>query len=667
MSEVKEDLKENEIFEEEIENLEENEEVLEKVEATKIEKEKLEENEISNEKSKDDELNKNKTSKKKSKNNKLEKNVDVNSIQEQNQNSSESKIVEEDNKSNTKEILKEKNSYNKKLIISLVLIAVIVILLFSTIFSLANLNNNKIISGVSIKGIDISGLTKEEAFDKVTGIANEKLTTPFDLLHNNSVTTIIPEQLGASFDIETSIDTAYKIGREGNIFENNFKILSAYIFKVNIIPSFTFNEEAINSLITETQANLPDKLVEPNYYIDGSNLVISKGIDGIVIDSEVLKLKIVTNINNFTDKNENIEIPVVNIKAKDIDIEHIYAEVHKEAKDAYYTKEPFTVYPHVDGVDFRISMDEAKNLLLEDKESYTIPLKITVPSVTINNIGSEAFPDLLATYSSSFSAKNVNRTTNIKLASNKINGIVLMPGEIFSYNITVGKRTAAAGFKSAAVYSGGQVTTGIGGGICQVSSTLYNSVLLSNLEIVERYNHGFNPGYVPAGRDATVSWGGPDFKFKNNRKYPIKIVSTVSGGTITTKIFGIKEENEYEVEIESYITSYIQYKTIEQKDGTLNVGQTKVLESGSNGCKAVCYRILKQNGTVISKTLLSNDTYNPHNRIVAIGTKAGAPVEQPLQKPIETPVEKPVEKPVETPNTKPIEETTQNPIENQNL
>ena len=106
----------------------------------------------------------------------------------------------------------------------------------------------------------------------------------------------------------------------------------------------------------------------------------------------------------------------------------------------------FSVYPHIDGIDFGITIDEAKLLLKEDKESYTIPLKITKPNITTNQIGTEAFPDLLATFSTSYSTKNINRTTNIKLASSKIDGIVILPGEIFSYNITVGKRTAEAGF-----------------------------------------------------------------------------------------------------------------------------------------------------------------------------------------------------------------------------
>lgn len=529
-----------------------------------------------------------------------------------------------DNSDSTKNVidkLTNKNNMNKKIIIPIILVFIVLLLIFSTIFALLNFNNNKIISGITIKGIDVSGLTKEEAYDKISNIIQNKLSTPFDLIHGDSITTIIPEQFEANFDIESSINTAYERGRGNNIFKSNFEILSCLLYKVNIVPSFSYNEEAINSLITEIQSNLPDRLIEPNYYIDGSNLIITKGIDGKIVKSEILKLKIISNINNFYSENEDIEIPTEDSIAKSINIDTIHSEIYKEAKDAYYTSDPFTVYPHVEGIDFNISIDEAKQMLEENKESYSIALKITTPAVTTNDIGTEAFPDLLATYSTTFSTKNVNRSTNIRLASSKINGIVLMPGETFSYNTTVGKRTAAAGFKSAAVYVGGEVTTGIGGGICQVSSTLYNSVLLSNLEIVERYNHGFNPGYVPAGRDATVSWGGPDFKFKNNRNYPIKVICTVSGGTIITKIFGLKEQSEYEVEIQSYITSYISYKTITKEDATLAKGTTKVIANGSNGCRSVAYRILKQNGQIISKTLLSKDTYNPHNKIVAVGTK----------------------------------------------
>ena len=348
---------------------------------------------------------------------------------------------------------------------------------------------------------------------------------------------------------------------------------------------------------------------------------MSKGKNGVVINREKLQSEIMYLLNNLDCNNTIINIPVEEKVASTLDINKIHEEISKEPQDAYYTTNPYVVHPHVDGIDFAITMEEATDIFNNCEDSCSIPLKVISPNVTTNDIGPEAFPDLLGSYSTTYSTRNANRSTNIRLASQKVNGTVIMPGEVFSYNTTVGKRTAAAGFKSAAVYAGGKVTTGIGGGICQVSSTLYNAVLLSNLEIVERSNHGFNPGYVPAGRDATVSWGGPDFKFKNNRTYPVKIICSGTGGTINFKIFGLLEENEYEVEIQSYITKYISYRTITKNDSSLAKGQTKVLQNGSNGCKSVAYRILKQNGEVVSKTLLSQDTYNPHNKIVAVGTK----------------------------------------------
>lgn len=525
------------------------------------------------------------------------------------------------------EITPDNISTNKKshktLIVILSAIFIIALLLFilSTIFALFTSYSTNIINGVSIKGIDVSGLNKEDAYKKVSTIFNNKLSESFILKHNEYELEVFPEQFGISFDIENAINKAYSKGRGSNIFQNNYEILSSMFLGVNINPGFSYSEETLNSLASEMETNFSDRLIEPTYYIENNNLIISKGKDGVVIDKSKLLSEITYYINNLHVNSPVINIPVQQKNAASVDLQKIHDEVYRAPKDAYYTTNPYAIYPHADGVDFAVPMEEANKLLAGAGEQTTIPLKVLSPTITTYQLGTEAFPHLLGSYSTTFSTRNVNRTTNIKLATAKINGTVIMPGETFSYNQVVGQRTSAAGFKSAAVYVGGQVTNGIGGGICQVSSTLYNTVLLGNLEIVERHNHGFNTGYVPVGRDATVSWGGPDFKFKNTRNYPVKILASVSGGKLTVDVYGLKTDNEYEVEIQSWVTSYIKYKTIEKKDATLARGQTKVIESGSNGCKSVAYRILKQNGQIISKTLLSKDTYNPHNRIVAVGTK----------------------------------------------
>ena len=257
----------------------------------------------------------------------------------------------------------------------------------------------------------------------------------------------------------------------------------------------------------------------------------------------------------------------------------------------------------------------------EEKDEYSITLKITKPEITINDIGTEAFPDMLSTFTTKYDRTNINRTTNLQLAINKINGVVLMPDEEFSYNKIVGERTIAAGYKDAKIYSNGEVVDGLGGGICQISSTLYNTVLLANLEITERRNHQFITSYLPAGRDATVVYGSQDFKFKNNRKYPVKIEATLNSGIAKISLYGVKEENDYTVTFETKTISAIPYKTKYIEDNSLEEGVEKIQQKGTNGLVTETYKILSLNGAVVSKTLLSKDTYNAMQRVVVKGTK----------------------------------------------
>ena len=236
-------------------------------------------------------------------------------------------------------------------------------------------------------------------------------------------------------------------------------------------------------------------------------------------------------------------------------------------------------------------------------------------------MGEEAFPDELSSYSTRYDPSNLNRSNNIEISAEKIDGTIIMPGETFSYNQTVGERTIAEGYKEAGAYAGGRVVQDVGGGICQTSSTLYNAALLANLEIVDRSNHQFLTSYVSAGRDATVSWGSIDFKFKNSREYPIKIEARAKNGVCEMSIYGIKEEKEYKVEIESNVLSYIPYTTKYENDSSLAEGKEVVEQSGYNGCTSEAYRVLKLNGEVVSRTLLSKDTYDPMTRIIKRGTK----------------------------------------------
>jgi vancomycin resistance protein YoaR len=244
----------------------------------------------------------------------------------------------------------------------------------------------------------------------------------------------------------------------------------------------------------------------------------------------------------------------------------------------------------------------------------------------------------------------------LTIAIQKINGTVLTPGEEFSYNKTLGERTVAAGYKEAKIYSAGQVVDGLGGGICQISSTLYNAVLLANLEVTERRNHQFVTSYVPAGRDATVVYGSQDFKFKNSRKYPIKIQASISSGIAKISIYGLQEEKEYDISFQTNTLSTIPYTTEYIDDSSLSAGEEVVKQKGTNGLITETYKIVKLNGVVVSKTFLSKDTYNAMDRIIRRGVGATTTTEQTTTN--NTVNKTPVETTTEPENTTPVENTT---------
>ncbi len=500
-------------------------------------------------------------------------------------------------------------------------ILIIILIIFSVIFALLNINNAKILNNVSILGIDVSNMDIDEAKKAIEDVVNTRLEEDIILKKDDFETSLNANQINANFDIETAVNTAYNIGRDGNIIYNNYNILFTTLFGKKIDCNLNYNKESLNQKIDDISSKLPGSVVQSNYYIEDENLIIVKGTPGITIKKEELANTIIGEIKDITKKYNLITIPTQDADPEPINIENIRNEIYKEPQDAYVSKNPTTVHTHVNGVDFKISIEEAKELLEEDKKEYIIPLKITVPKKTLSDLGEEAFPDKLATFTTRYDPSNVNRSNNLSISAEKIDGTIIMPGETFSYNQTVGERTIAEGYKEAGAYAGGRVVQDVGGGICQTSSTLYNAALLANLEIVDRSNHQFLTSYVPAGRDATVSWGGIDFKFKNNRTYPIKIEASAKNGVCTMSIVGIKEEKEYEVVIQPVVLSYIPYTTKYENDSTLEEGKEVVEQAGYTGCTSETYRILKLNGNVVSKTLLSKDAYDPMTKIIKRGTK----------------------------------------------
>ena len=206
------------------------------------------------------------------------------------------------------------------------------------------------------------------------------------------------------------------------------------------------------------------------------------------------------------------------------DFAQLYEQIAVEPASAYYS-EAFEVVPEVVGLSF--GTEEAAQLWQAAGlgEQVIVPLTSIQPEYTAEQLKAFLFRDVLGAQLTYYSGSTAERINNIRLAASKLDGLILLPGDSFSYNETVGKRTEEAGFQIAKAYSDGQEVDELGGGICQVSSTLYGAALYARLKILTRQNHYFKVAYLDYGLDATVSWRQPDFRFRNDMSFPIKLAA----------------------------------------------------------------------------------------------------------------------------------------------
>ena len=503
-------------------------------------------------------------------------------------------------------------------------------------FVFSNLTNTRILKGVYINDVSWANMTVEDANSKL----NEKLAqmdnNVIELTYGEYKKTITAKDLGLFYS-DQFVNDAYNYGRNKDLIRNNYTVLGSLLNKeYHISAQFEINEDKFQELLTALHENVEIDVKNDTYEVANGKITLEKGYEGKKIKAEELKTLLLASAVN---SKIEVELPVEIEKPERVDFDKLYDEVYVEKVEASYKEgENFEVTKEVYGVYF--NKEEAIKRYNELLDGKTMEIKlITVePTVKVSDLNNELFRDVLATFSTKYDKYYTNRVKNLELAGRKVNGTILYPGEEFSYNKVVGKRTVANGFKEAHVFAGGKVVDGLGGGICQVSTTLYNTVLMSDLKVTERKAHMMHTGYNEPGKDATVVYGSIDFRFVNNRKTPIKISMEVKNGVVTSTIYGLKMENEPIIEIKSVILKTIPYTTIEEKEATMNEGTTKVVQSPVNGYVSETYRIEKDaSGKEISRKLISKDTYKQTSKIIKVGTKK---VEKPVEpvKPV-TPTE----------------------------
>lgn len=434
--------------------------------------------------------------------------------------------------------------------------------------------------GMVLGDVELGGMTKNEAAAALAAAGWESRdfgSVKVELPAGNSFT-IGADEAGLTMDCKEAAEAAYDFGHSGSPVKDLFSYFKCIGGKASVADLVnTGDNKALLKLLKTKTADV-NKLLKAGYIVDTDEATLSliKGAGNEKVDNEKLCDLIISALEKG-DKNVKYELSYD--KEASFDFKELREKIYAEPVDASYNAKTQEVVKSAKGID--LDVDEAQKLWKSAKvgELVVVPLNVTLPKYNLEDFNGELFSDLLGKQSSNYSSSSASRAANVELAASKINGVILNPGDSFSYNDTVGKRTEAAGFKPAGAYANGKVVNEVGGGICQVSSTLYCAVLYANLDVTARSCHYFPVNYLPAGLDATVSWGGPEFKFVNNRSFPVKIVAKCSNRNLTVEIWGTDVDGSY-VEM-NYDTATVYdkgaavgytadtYRSVFAKDGTL--------------------------------------------------------------------------------------------------
>ena len=495
-----------------------------------------------------------------------------------------------------------------------------------------------------INGIDVGGLTVSEAQSALeTRLPAQTITLVNE--ERQLQTTLTVAELGytaesfagdAQFWMDAERDTPFL--RRGWAY---LATLSGHW------PGGAHWPDMDEAVLTKTVARLTEVLTEPpadtSGELDGQTLRITKAHDGYAPES---LRPLLSDITSYSQSGYTIPVTLETLPAQDLTAQQLHDQLHGEMKNASYDAASGSIVPEQFGADFDVAAAQTALDGAAPGETVSVPAVIEEPEVTASDLKMLLFRDVLGEARTHVSG-SAGRIGNVKLSAKLINGIVLNSGDTFSYNDSVGKRTEARGFKPAPAYVKGETVDEVGGGICQTSSTLYLACLLSNLEITERYAHRYVPAYIDWGMDATVSWGGPDYKFTNNTLYPVKIVTEYSKGYLTIKLLGTNIDG-IRVKMTNEVLSKTPWETVYQEDSTMVPGSPDVVKvTPYTGYKVKTYQtIYDKNGSVIDSHFEAASDYKVRNKVV-LQAPAAAPGSAPADLPADTPA--PSDTPAETP------------------
>ena len=565
--------------------------------------------------------------------------------------------------------LKKKGGIGGPLLTALALTAAVGGGAYLGLFAYA-VNSDAIWRNTYVLNQDIGGLTADEAVQK-TEAALPDLAIGLQLYDVDSgpVDTDSPDNLSASIplsDLGAEVDAAALVDYADSSVKSGPFLTAGYRYLAASLPRNCTDPSAIRldpAKTAETAERVAGELSWPalntEYDVEETALLVRTAMDGRAVDAEDLEETLNgrawagTGIISFPCKT----LP----PARTMTAQDIHDAVSGEVKNAGYDLETNAITPEQAGADFDVPAAQAAMDAAEPGSTVRIAADIRLPSVTAEDLEELLFRDVLGEARTHVSG-TAARISNVKLASAAFNGVVLNSGDVFSYNETVGQRTTAKGYKPAPAYVKGETVDEIGGGVCQPSSTLYLACLRANLEITERYAHRYVPAYIGKGMDATVSWGGPDYKFTNNTDYPIKIETVYEKGYLTVRILGTNLDGTY-VKMTYEQLSSTPFEVVYEDDPALAPGEEVVKVTPYTGYKGRTYRsVYAADGTLISREYEDTSDYKVRNRVILRGPAEdpAAPVVNPDPggpivdfPPVETDPGTITEPPIQDPGTNP--------------
>lgn len=558
-----------------------------------------------------------------------------------------------------------------------------------------------IFHNVYVLGVNVGGMDRQQAQQTLQERADTVFQEPLTVKFQDRMLILTPEGTKVRPDVPALVEAAVGYGREGNMFDRA-KARTEAALTTHEIDCITmlhldtdYIQDAVNQLgeslesefcqseMTLTGARpdltpytLPDgeeepgeeepgeeeeqptEPAEPIIPPDGQTLTIVKGSAGRHLDTEKLYEQILDAYNTG-----NLEAITASYDEKlpdPIDLEGFFQENCLAPVNAELDETTYQASKESLGYGFVVAEVTKQLEQLEEGQTLEVPFQVLIPEMTKANLEANLFRDVLSSCQTRHTWDN-DRTTNLILACEQIDGTILKPGAEFSFNEVVGQRTREKGYREAGVYVGRDTTNQLGGGICQVASTLYYCSLYADLEIVERAQHTFEVDYVPEGLDATIYWGSFDYKFKNNTAYPIRIDASVHDGYVDVSFLGT-DTKDYYIEMESKVYDWDSYETVEKVITEDMEDYSKyedyddgdVIVTGHSGYKVDTYRCKydKKTDQLLSREFEAHSDFDRRDKVVAVVGR-----EEPTEPPTEPPT-KPTDPPTEPP-TEPTEPTTE--------